>query len=173
MLRKLLAAITVAALSCGPALAAVQTLEPMDNGQVSFVMPSGNIGCLYTPEGGTEVYVPADGGPELICERIEPSYVTVVLSDVDEASVIEDPAEQGCCGAENVFEYGNIIELDGFECDPPRVASSARTMSYGFSMARAGIELFDPDPEIWPKVMPKAVRTQNPTKTADLALALT
>jgi hypothetical protein len=148
MLSKLLAAIAVAALSCGPALAAVQTLEPMDNGQVSFVMPSGNIGCLYTPEGGTEVYVPADGGPELICERIEPSYVTVVLSDVDEASVIEDPAEQGCCGADNVFEYGNTIELDGFECESTESGLVCENdEGFGFSMARAGIELFDPDPE--------------------------
>ena len=43
----------------------------------------------------TDVYLPADGGPELICERVEPSYVTVILRSEGEATVIEDPGEQG------------------------------------------------------------------------------
>ena len=110
-------------------------------------MPSGNIGCPI-PEGGTDTYMPADGGPELICERVEPSYVTVILSDVDEAQVIEDPAEQGCCGAENVFAYGHVIELEGFYCESETTGLTCENdEGYGFSMARAGIELLDPDPE--------------------------
>jgi len=52
---------------------------PTDQGQVMFDMPSGNVGCIYTPRGGTSFYVPEDGGPELSCDRVEPSYVRVTL----------------------------------------------------------------------------------------------
>ena len=148
MLKHLLAAAALAVALAGPAWGAEQTFEARANGQVEFIMPSGNIGCLYTPEGGTDTYVPADGGPELICERVEPSYITVILSDVDEAQVIEDPGEQSCCGADNIFEYGNTVEFEGFECESAETGLTCENdEGYGFSMARAGIELFDPDPE--------------------------
>ena len=147
MLKYLLAAAALAAAISGSALAAEQTFEARANGQIEFTMPSGNIGCLYTPEGGTDTYMPVDGGPELICERVEPSYVTVILSDVDEAEVIENPGEQSCCGAENIFAYGNTVELEGFECESEETGLTCENdEGYGFTMARAGIELFDPDP---------------------------
>src|SRR5712675_2333071 len=38
-------------------------------GQISFVTPSGNIGCTFTPQGGTGVYKPFDGDPVLSCDR--------------------------------------------------------------------------------------------------------
>ncbi len=37
-----------------PALAV--EFEPNDQGFTEFNMPSGNIGCFYTPAGGTDVY---------------------------------------------------------------------------------------------------------------------
>ena len=58
-----------------PALAV--EFEPNDQGFTEFNMPSGNIGCFYTPEGGTDVYKTSDGGAELSCDRVEPSYVRV------------------------------------------------------------------------------------------------
>jgi hypothetical protein len=129
-----------------PVFAEEQEIAARDNGQVEFIMPSGNIGCLYTPAGGTDVYEPRDGGPELICERVQPSYVTVVLTGEGEAEVIEDPGEQGCCGAADVFAYGNTLALEGFLCSS---ATSGLTCEnedgYGFSMARAGIATFGPD----------------------------
>lgn len=147
MLKHLLAAAALATALAVPAGAAEQTFDAQPNGQIEFTVPSGTIGCRYTPEGGTDTYMPEDGGPELICERVEPSYVTVVLSDVDEAQVIEDPAEQSCCGAENIFKYGNTVELEGFECESEETGLACENdEGYGFSMARAGIELLDPDP---------------------------
>lgn len=148
MLKHLLATAALAAGLAAPAWAAEQTFAPKDDGQIEFTMPSGNIGCLYTPEGGTDVYQPTGGGPELICERVEPSYVTVILGPEGAAEMIEDPAEQSCCGAENTFEYGNTVELEGFECESAETGLTCENdEGYGFSMARAGIELFDPDPE--------------------------
>jgi hypothetical protein len=143
MLRVLAAAIALAAFIAVPVLADEQEVEARDNGQIEFTMPSGNVGCLYTPAGGTDVYEPKDGGPELVCERIEPSYVTVILTGEGEAEVIEDPGEQSCCGAENIFEYGNTITLEGFVCASERTGLICQSEAgFGFSMARAGIETF-------------------------------
>src|SRR5688572_17478589 len=140
---RVLAAIVVFAFAAVPVLAEEQEVEARDNGQIEFTMPSGNIGCLYTPEGGTDVYEPKDGGPELICERIEPSYVTVILTGEGEVEVIEDPGEQSCCGAENIFEYGNSITLEGFVCTSEETGLTCQSEAgFGFSMARAGIETF-------------------------------
>jgi hypothetical protein len=146
MLKVLAAAAALLALCVAPIAAGEQEVEARDNGQIEFTMPSGNIGCLYTPVGGTDVYEPAGGGPELICERVEPSYVTVILGAEGEAEVVEDPGEQSCCGAENMFEYGNTITLEGFICTSATTGLSCESdTGYGFSMARAGIETFGPE----------------------------
>ena len=52
-----------------------QSLHADSYGQVEFNTPSGNIGCIYTPAGGTPVYETTDGDAELQCDRIEPNYV--------------------------------------------------------------------------------------------------
>jgi hypothetical protein len=145
MLKVLAAAAALLVLAVAPIAAEEQEVEPRDNGQIEFTMPSGNIGCLYTPAGGTDVYEPGGGGPELICERVEPSYMTVILGAEGEPEVIENPGEQSCCGAENVFDYGNTITLEGFVCTSATTGLSCESdAGYGFSMARAGIETFGP-----------------------------
>src|SRR6218665_995514 len=63
----------------GSTKSAPEQVDPVGE-QEEFVLPSGNIGCIYTPEGGTDVYVPEDGGPELACDRVEPRYVRAILS---------------------------------------------------------------------------------------------
>jgi hypothetical protein len=144
MLRMLAAAFGLVALMVLPASADEQPIKAQDDGQIEFTMPSGNVGCLYTPAGGTDVYEPADGGPELVCERIEPSYVTVILGPVGEPQMIEDPGEQSCCGAENIFEYGNTITMEGFYCASETTGLLCiREDGVGFTMAKAGIEFFD------------------------------
>lgn len=139
----------IAALILGAATPAGATddlpisFAPEDNGQIAFTMPSGNIGCLYTPEGGTDTYEPRDGGPELICERIAPEYVTVILGPLEAPEMIVNPAEQGCCGVENIFSYGHVLELGGFTCWSDRTGLAClRLDGAGFTMARAGVELF-------------------------------
>ncbi len=99
-----------------PGAAKEQVFTAAPNGQISFVMPSGNIGCVYTPRGGTDVYAPADGGPELSCDRIAPDYVNIRLGPRGPAVLTEAPGEQACCGGDNVFAYGNTAHLEGFVC---------------------------------------------------------
>ncbi len=109
-----LTAVLMAAVPAARAKEQVFTAQP--NGQISFVMPSGNIGCIYTPEGGTDVYQPVDGGPEITCDRIAPSYVNITLGPKGAAVLTENPGEQGCCGGDNVFAYGNSATLGPFIC---------------------------------------------------------
>ena len=115
-MRILLVVIAVLAAGAFPAAAKEQVFKVQDNCQVGFVMPSGNIGCIYTPRGGTDTYQPADGGPEINCDRIAPSYVNIRLSPKGPAVLTDNPGEQGCCGGDNVFAYGNTASFDGFAC---------------------------------------------------------
>ena len=129
-------------LSVGPACAQEVELEATGDGQIVFSMPSGNIGCIYTPEGGTEFYEPEDGGPELSCDRVAPSYVNIRLG-MEGAIRTDDPGEQGCCGMDQVLEYGSAATLGPFMC-----ASSTRGLAcetedgaHGFFLSRARISV--------------------------------
>ncbi|WP_245464679.1 MULTISPECIES: hypothetical protein [unclassified Mesorhizobium] len=93
-----------------------QTIPAGAEGQIEFNTPSGNIGCIYTPKGGTSTYQPQDGGPELSCSRVEPSYVTVILGPKGAATLIKNPGEQGCCGDVTRLGYGNSWSKGSFTC---------------------------------------------------------
>ncbi|MEO7223331.1 MAG: hypothetical protein ABIY37_12735 [Devosia sp.] len=141
MLKLLIATVTLAALCAAPAAGAKeQSFKPSKSGQIEFMTPSGNIGCLYTPEGGTDVYDPLDGGPELICDRVEPDYVRVILGPEVEAEAIFDPGEQPCCSGPK-FNYDNELELDGFICHSETTGLVCQTTNgeHGFLMSKAHI----------------------------------
>jgi hypothetical protein len=112
------------------------------NGQINFVMPSKNVGCTYTPPGGTPVYKPFDGGPELACDRIAPKYVRVVLTPKS-LHRFDDVGDQGCCGAAHVFPYGSRWQHGPFSCDSAETGLTCRRADgSGFSVSRAGIILY-------------------------------
>ncbi|HEV2515585.1 MAG TPA: hypothetical protein VGV07_10070 [Devosia sp.] len=141
MFRSLMLGAAIAVLLAMPATAAEVDLDANDSGQIEFVMPSGNIGCVITPEGGTEVYQPEDGGPEIVCDRVEPDYVRVVLG-ADAAEELDEVADPSCCGAEQVLEYGERAAMEGFVCYSETTGLTCNTEdeTHGFTMARAGIE---------------------------------
>lgn len=122
-----------------PVHAKEQKFSAQANGQISFVMPSQNIGCIYTPRGGTDTYQPVDGGPELNCDRIEPSYINMVLGPKGEAVLTEYPGEQSCCGGDNVFAYGNSVRFDGFMCTSSTAGLTCETTDkrHGFCVAKS------------------------------------
>lgn len=115
-MRIILIAIFGLFVSIVPASAKQVVFKAQPNGQITFTMPSGNIGCIYTPRGGTDTYQPVDGGPEISCDRIAPRYVNITLGPKSAAVLIEDPGEQGCCGGDNVLAYGESVAFDGFMC---------------------------------------------------------
>ncbi|MCR6501249.1 hypothetical protein MUO32_19630 [Shinella sp. CPCC 101442] len=106
----------------------------------TFVMPSGNIGCIYIPEGGTAVYQPVDGGPELSCDRIEPKYVRATLGRSGKAVVLSNVGDQGCCGGDRTVDYGETWSAGPFTCYSERTGLTCeRSDGHSFLLSRARI----------------------------------
>ena len=141
MLKSLMLAAALAASLAIPAAASEVELEANENGQIEFAMPSGNIGCIVTPEGGTDVYQPEDGGPEIQCDRVEPEYARVMLG-ADAAEELDEVADPSCCGAEQVLQYGESAAVEGFVCysETSGLTCNTKDEAHGFKMARAAIE---------------------------------
>ena len=104
----------------------------------SFVMPSGNIGCIYIPEGGTATYEPADGGPELSCDRVEPKYVRATLGRSGKAVVRTNAGDRGCCGGDRIIPYGETWSAGPFTCFSERTGLTCeRDDGHSFLLSRA------------------------------------
>jgi len=125
-----------------PARAQLAVFPPDGNGQVVFVMPSRNVECTYTPAGGTAVYKPLDGGPELSCDRREPRYTRIVLTPKS-IRRYDDVGDQSCCGADNPFPYGMRWSRGPFTCESLEAGLVCRNADgRGFRLSRQNIELF-------------------------------
>jgi hypothetical protein len=102
---------------------------------VSFQMPSGNIGCNYTPAGGTQTYHTADNRAELQCDRIEPTYVRITLPELG-AAHITPTDERGCCGGETIA-YGDTWNDGPFTCEIHQTSLVCRNRDdHGFTLSR-------------------------------------
>ena len=109
-------------------------------GQIEFTMPSGNVGCIYTPRGGTDVYEPMGGGPELSCDRVEPAYVRVTMGPTGKPKRYNDVGDASCCGGENTFDYGEVWRHDEFHCVASEAGLNCKRGGHGFSMSRNSIK---------------------------------
>jgi hypothetical protein len=119
-----------------------QQLDVGQYGQVEFNAPSGNIGCIYIPAGGTPVYETANGGAEIQCDRVEPSYVRTILGDAGAAYRINDVGDASCCSIEQTIHYGRTVELGPFQClSERRGLTCARADGHGFFVSRALIQV--------------------------------
>lgn len=119
----------------------VQRFYANDEGQVEFVMPSGNIGCIYTPAGGTSVYETVDGLAEIQCDRVEPSYVRAILGGQGEGYLIDDVGEASCCSLNQQFQYDRVVTLGPFQClSERRGLTCAREDGHGFFLSRALVQ---------------------------------
>lgn len=122
----------------GVAVAAPVSFFPDASGAITFVMPSGNIGCTYTPAGGSSVYIPADGGPELFCDRVEPIYLRFTLSASGPAEITSNVGDPSCCGGSNSFAYGKSWRLAPFTCtSSTKGLSCKRDGGHGFFISKA------------------------------------
>jgi len=109
--------------------------------QEGFVLPSGNIGCIYTPEGGTSVYLPQDGGPELACDRVEPRYVRATLSAGGPATLDKNVGDASCCSASTILDYGQTWRQGPFSCTSTRTGLSCeRGDGHAFFLSRRRID---------------------------------
>lgn len=139
---RVLARLVVLAFLATPLAAGEQRFPPDAYGMTNFMLPSGNIACLYVPKGGTAIYEPRGGGPELACDRVEPAYVTVILGPTGPAEVLKEPAEVACCSGP-ILNYGNHWQEGPFLCTSERTGLTCRRSDgRGFSMARARVAAF-------------------------------
>lgn len=139
MIRFAASAFAVIALAT-PALAV--EFDSNENGFTEFNMPSGNIGCVYVPADGPGVYKNSDGGAELSCDRVEPSYVRVQLGPLGEAERLTNVGDASCCGAENILEYGEVWEEGPFSCMSETTGITCTTGNHGFSMSRKAVKVY-------------------------------
>jgi len=126
--------------AAAPALAGPQVFPPNGGGQIDFATPSQNIGCIYTPQGGSGTYVPADGGPELQCDRVLPTYLRFTLSNSGAASVSGDVADASCCGSANILQYGSTWSEGPYVCKSSSSGLTCTRGSHGFQISKAVIE---------------------------------
>jgi len=110
--------------------------------QIEFVLPSGNIGCIYTPKGGVPNYQPVDGGPELSCDRVEPEYVRIILGPQGGAVLHKNVGDASCCSAGPVLAYGKRWKAGPFNCRSSTSGLDCRRGTHGFFMSRARLEAY-------------------------------
>ncbi len=112
-----------------------------DEGQVEFIMPSGNIGCIYTPIGGTSFYESADGLAEIQCDRVEPSYVRAILGGQGQGYLLDNVGDAACCSLSQTFDYDHVVTLGPFQClSERRGLTCARQDGHGFFLSRALVQ---------------------------------
>lgn len=114
-----------------------QQLFASDEGTVEFVTPSGNIGCIYIPQGGTSVYQSQDGLAEIQCDRVEPDYVRAILGGEGEGYIIDDVGDPSCCSLTQQVPYDRVVTLGPFQCLVERQGlTCAREDGHGFFLSR-------------------------------------
>jgi hypothetical protein len=114
---------------------------PLKNGMVIFMMPSKNIECTFVPK-QTAIYMPPGGGPELTCDRRDPTYVRIVLGPAKAAERTDNPGEQPCCGGDNTLEYGQTWTGGPFTCQSTPTGLVCRHQNgHGFSVSQKRIEV--------------------------------
>jgi hypothetical protein len=131
----------IAPLLLAPAIALAQpaTFAPDPNGHTDFILAGGKVGCTYVPAGGTKVYKPKDGGPELSCDSIELKYQRYALGKSGKARQINNPNEQSCCGSNNTLAAGARWAGGPFSCESSATGLSCkRSDGRGFAINPKG-----------------------------------
>ena len=111
------------------------------DGVYNFTMPSNNVECTYTPDGGTATYSTADGLAELQCDRAEPSYVRVILGSSGRPKKYSNVGDPSCCSANHIMAYGEVWSQGPFACLSAPTGLTCTRGSHGFTISRKGIKL--------------------------------
>ena len=110
--------------------------------QIEFNLPSENIGCIYTPEGGVAHYQPVDGGPELLCDRVQPQYVRIILGPKGKAVLFKDVGDASCCAVRPILAYGETWKAGPFICKSSTKGLSCQRGKNGFVMSRSRLKVY-------------------------------
>lgn len=115
--------------------AAEQRISPAGGGFTEFMLPSGNIGCIYIPKGGTDVYEPEDGGPELQCDRLEPTYLRAILGGSGKGKIHKNVGDASCCSGPTL-RYGNAVTLGPYYCESEQTGLTCYRDNNGIFLSR-------------------------------------
>src|SRR5262249_35498024 len=125
-----------------PGRAETVSFPATPDGQIEFVLPSNNIGCVYTPAGGTPIYKPEQEGAELQCDRVAPTNVRVVLGGRGPAKRLNNVGEASCCSSGPVLQYGQSWSAGPFTCESKQTGLTCTRARNGFSVSRAEIKVY-------------------------------
>jgi hypothetical protein len=109
--------------------------------QKEFHLPSNNMGCIYTPDGGTPTYHTKDNLAEISCDRIAPRYVRVVLGRKLLPVKYTKVGDASCCGGK-LLPYGEVFKAGPFVCLADTSGLTCTRGGHGFSMSRRGITTY-------------------------------
>jgi hypothetical protein len=121
---------------------AMLVLPAIAEEQIEFVLPSGNIGCIHTPKGGVAHYQPAGGGPELLCDRVEPKYIRIILGAVGPARLLGNVGDASCCSAKPVLAYGKTWSEGPFICTASAKGLRCARGKNGFFLSRSRLKVY-------------------------------
>lgn len=126
-----------------PAADAASTAGQVDattaptNAPAQFEAAGGNVGCDYVPAGGTDTYTTPDGGPQLLCDRVEPVYVRFTLSAHGAATKIDHVGDASCCSGD-MLTAGAHWTGGPFACDVTQDGIACTNADRrGFSLSRS------------------------------------
>ena len=111
-------------------------------GEYEFTMPSRNVGCVYTPPGGTSTYTSPDGLAELQCDRVEPTYVRVILGETGPAHRLNNVGDASCCGDNYILPYGEVWSEGPFTCLSATTGLVCTRGHHGFTISRKSIATY-------------------------------
>jgi hypothetical protein len=119
--------------------AGTNAITPAADAASEFEAAAGNVGCHYVPSGGTETYQTPDGGPELICDRVEPTYLRFSLSAHGAARRYDQVGDASCCGGE-MLAAGAHWSAGPFACDVTQDGvACANADRRGFTLSRSEV----------------------------------
>jgi hypothetical protein len=110
--------------------------------QIEFNLPSENIGCIYTPKDGVAHYQPVDGGPELLCDRVQPQYVRIILGPKGKAVLYKEVGDASCCAVRTILDYGETWKAGPFICKSSTKGLACQRGKNGFVMSRSRLKVY-------------------------------
>ena len=109
---------------------------PATAGQVVFITPSMNIQCTFMPARQTGTYFLSSSGPELSCDRFGPRYLRFVLGPIGPAHLFSVVADEDCCGADNMLDFGMTWSEEPFTCRSAQKGLGCNREGHGFYISK-------------------------------------
>ena len=114
-----------------------------EQGTVDFSTPSGNIECVYMPNGESGTVTSDQRNPELWCDRDQPDYVRFVLRPNDPAEIVKQVEDPICCGGVHTLSYGRSFRGGPFYCESAETGLDCMTDNgHGFHISKKKIKAY-------------------------------